>query len=80
MSFRISCSEDEILVGIDFLESLSRALVKDTFLNQAIVFVKIIGLHAVSEGAHVFLAELSEDSLSGRIFIFSWETIGDNKY
>ena len=68
-------SEDVLRIGVDLLESTGGAAVENTLGLEAVVFIEIVFGHALSEGVQIGLAELGKNSLSGRTFIFSWETV-----
>lgn len=69
-------SEDPLGLCVDLLESAGGALVKDGLGWQALIFIVVVCIHAVSELFHLILAELVEDGLTGRALILSWEAIG----
>ena len=70
-----SSSEDVVLIGVHLLERLRSALVQDTLGLKAFVLVESVSGHAGSKGTHVSNAELSENGLSWRVLILSWEAI-----
>ena len=69
-------SEDPLRLCVDLLESGGGALVKDGLGWQALIFIVVVCIHAVSELFHLILAELVEDGLTGRALILSREAIG----
>ena len=69
-------SEDPLRLCVDLLESVGGALVKDGLGRQALIFIVVVCIHAVSELFHLILAPLVEDGLTGRALILSREAIG----
>jgi hypothetical protein len=69
------CSEDPLWLGINLLESSSSALVEDGLGWQALIFIVVVCVHAVSELCHLILAELVKDSLTRGALILSGEAI-----
>ena len=67
-------SEHVVGIGVHILECFGGALIKNTLSFQAFVLIEVVGSHASSEGSDIGNAELSENSLSGGVLIFSWET------
>ena len=68
-------SEHVLWGRVDFLESFSSTLVQNLLGREALVLIEVVGGHATSEVADIVGAELGQDGLSGRAFIFSWEAI-----
>ena len=73
-------SEDVLRIRVDLLESSGRTLVHNTFCLQAVVLVKVIFRHALSESNQLGVAEIFQDLLSGRAIILSWEAISENGF
>ena len=71
----IRISEDELWLGVDFLEGSLGAFVENSLVWKALVLIEIVGGHATSELCDISGTELGEDCLSGRAFILSWEAI-----
>lgn len=73
------CSEDPLGLSVDLLESGGGALVKDSLGGQALIFIVVVCVHAVSELFHLILAELVQNGLAGRTLILSGEAIQREK-
>ena len=70
-----SRSEDPLGLGIDLLERSSSALVKDGLSREALIFIVVVCVHAISELLDLILTELVQDGLAGGALIFSGEAI-----
>ena len=66
-------SEHVVDIGVNFLECFGGALIKNTLRFEAFVLIESVGSHASSEGTDIGDAELSKNSLSGGVLVFSWE-------
>ena len=71
-------SEEKLRLCIDLLEGAGSALVKNGLSRQALIFIVVVCVHAISELLNLFLAELLQDSLSGGALILSGEAIFKN--
>jgi len=58
-------SEEPLGLGVDLYEGGCGALVKDALGGQALIFIVVVCVHAVSELFHIILTELVKDSLAG---------------
>ncbi len=72
-------SEDPLRFRVNLFESTTSALLKNVLCLKASIFIKVVCCHAMSEGLHVFRAELFKDALSWGSLIFSGETRNNNK-
>ena len=70
-----SRSEDPLGLGIDLLERSSSALVKDGLSREALIFIVVVCVHAISELLDLILTELVQDGLTGGTLILSGEAI-----
>jgi hypothetical protein len=68
-------SEDPLGLSVNLLERESSAFVEDVFGWEALVFIVVVCVHAVSELFHLILTELVENGLTGGALILSGETI-----
>ena len=68
------CSKDPFRLGVHLLESFRSAFVKNNLGWQALVFIVVVCVHAISELFHIVCAPLLEDGLTRGSLIFSWET------
>ena len=72
---RCACSEDPLGLGVDLLEGVGSALVEDHLGGEALIFIVVVCVHAVSELFHIILAELVKNGLTGGALILSGEAI-----
>ena len=61
----LQCSENPLGLSVDFLESICRALLENDLGGEALIFIVVVCVHAVSEQLHLVLAELVQDGLAG---------------
>jgi hypothetical protein len=66
-------SEEKLRLCIDLLEGGGSALVKNGLSRQALIFIVVVCVHAVSELLDLVLTELVKDGLAGRTLIFTGE-------
>ena len=74
-NFHDDRSEDPLGLGVNLLEWCSSALVKNGLGREALIFIVVVCVHAISELLNFVLAELFKDSLAGGTLIFSGEAI-----
>ena len=64
---------------VDLLECNTSAFVEDSLWLEAQVLIVGIGIHASSESLNISEAELSEDVLTWRVFVFSCKAAHQKK-
>lgn len=60
--------------GVDFTESTIGTFVKDSLGFEALVLIETVSLHAITEASEFDGAQLLENGLSWRTFIFTRES------
>jgi hypothetical protein len=68
------CSKDPFRLGVHLLESFRSTFVKNNLGWQALVFIVVVCVHAISELFHIILTPFVKDGLARRTLIFSRET------
>ena len=68
-------SEDPLGLSVDLLEGGGSAFVEDVLGGEALIFIVVVCVHAVSELLDLVLAELVENGLAGGALILSWEAM-----
>jgi hypothetical protein len=66
-------SEDPLGLSVDLLEGGGSAFVEDVLGGEALIFIVVVCVHAVSELLDLVLAELVENGLAGGALILSGE-------
>ena len=72
-------SEEKLRLCIDLLEGSGSALVKNALSRQALIFIVVVCVHAVSKLFHLIFTELLKDGLARGALILSGETKSKSK-
>jgi len=72
-------SEDPFWLGVDLFERCCSALIENCLCGEALIFIVVVCVHAVSKLFHLIFTELLKDGLARGALILSGETKSKSK-